>query len=191
MGKWGCHADGRLDDGDNIEFMFLQPATLTKGRSVPQADYRSVLMNQPMAHVPKDWILLDNQSTVDVFYNKKLLRNVRKSDTCMDIHCNAGVTSTNMVGDLPEYGEVWYNPNGIANILSLARVKEKHCVAFDSAGGNKFVVHKTDGTTRCFQESRPGLYFMNTTTTSTALVNTVDNNKTRYTNRDYSRALLA
>jgi hypothetical protein len=32
---------------------------------------------------------------------------------------------------------------------------------------------------------------MNTATTSTTLVNTVDNNKTRYTNRDYSRALLA
>jgi N-acetylmuramoyl-L-alanine amidase len=107
----------------------------------------------------------------DVFYNKKLLQNVRKSDTYMDIHCNAGVTSTNMVGDLPGYGEVWYNPNGIANILSLARVKEKHQVTFDSAGGNKFVVHKTGSTTTCFLESRRGLYFINnTTTTSTALV---------------------
>jgi hypothetical protein len=43
----------------------------------------------------------------------------------MDIHCNAGVTSTNLVGDLPGYGKVWFNPNGIANILSLLRVKEQ------------------------------------------------------------------
>ncbi len=181
-------AQGEFDDDDNIEFMFLQSA---KGRSAPRADYRSVLMNQLTAHVPKDWILLDNQSTVDVFYNDKLLQNIRKSDTSMDIHCNAGVTSTDMVGDLPGYGEVWYHPNGIANILSLARVKDKHRVTFDSAGGNKFVVHKTDGTTRSFLKSRRGLYFMNTATTSTTLVNTVDNNKTRYMNRDYSRALLA
>jgi hypothetical protein len=181
-------AQGEFDDYDNIEFMFLQPA---KGRSAPRADYRSVLMNQPTAHVPKDWILLDNQSTVDVFYNDKLLRNIRKSDTSMDIHCNAGVTSTDMVGDLPGYDEVWYHPNGIANILSLARVKDKHRVTFDSAGGNKFVVHKTDGTTRSFLKSQRGLYFMNTATTSSTLVNTVDSNKTRYTNRDYSRALLA
>jgi hypothetical protein len=116
-------AQGEFDNNNNIEFMFLQPA---KGRSVSRADYRSVLMNQSTAHVPKDWILLDNQSTVDVFNNDKLLRNIRKSDTSMDIHCNAGVTSTDMVGDLPGYGKVWYHPNGIANILSLARVKDKH-----------------------------------------------------------------
>jgi hypothetical protein len=70
--------------------------------------------------VPKTWILLDNQSTVDVFNNGALLNNIRKSKTFMDIHCNAGVTSTNMVGDLPGYGTVWYHPIGIAKILSLA-----------------------------------------------------------------------
>jgi hypothetical protein len=181
-------AQGEFNDNDNIEFMLLQPA---KGRGASRAYYRSVLMNQPTAHVPKDWILLDNQSTVDVFYNDKLLQNIRKSDTSMDIHCNAGVTSTDMVGNLPGYGKVWYHPNGIANILSLARVKDEHQVTFDSAGDNKFVVHKTDGMTRSFLESRHGLYFMNTATTSTTLVNTVDKNKTRYTDRDYSQALLA
>jgi hypothetical protein len=184
-------AKGEFDEDDNIKSMFLQPATLAKGRSASRADYRSVLMNQSTSHVPKDRILLDNQPTVDVFYNDKLLQNIRKSDTYMDIHCNAGVTSTDMVGDLPGYGEVWYHPNGIANILSLTRVKDKHQVTFDSAGGNKFVVHNTGGTARSFLESRRGLYFMNTATTSTILVNTVDNNKTRYTNCDYSRALLA
>ena len=28
--------------------------------------------------LPKSWILLDNQTTVDVFYNKELLSNIRK-----------------------------------------------------------------------------------------------------------------
>jgi hypothetical protein len=50
----------------------------------------------------------------------------------MDIHCNAGVTSTDLIDDLPRYGTVWYNSNGITNILSLTRVKEKHRVTFDS-----------------------------------------------------------
>jgi hypothetical protein len=202
--------NGEFDGNNNIEFMFLQPgrpakgrsvpdyrsallkpARPAKGRSVPSVDYRSVLLNQPSAHVPKNWILLDNQSTVDVFYNNKLLRNVPMSASHMDIHCNAGVTSTDMVGDLPGYGEVWYHPNGIANILSLGRVKEKHRLTFDSADGNQFVVHKNDGTTKSFKESRRGLYFMNTATTATALVNTVEDNKSRYTNRNYSRAVLA
>jgi N-acetylmuramoyl-L-alanine amidase len=52
------------------------------------------------------------------------LKDIQKADFFMDIHCNAGATSTNLVGDLPGYGEVWYHPNGIANILSLAGVKD-------------------------------------------------------------------
>ena len=36
--------------------------------------------------IPKSWILLNNQSTVDVFYNANLLRNIRKGEKHMDIH---------------------------------------------------------------------------------------------------------
>jgi hypothetical protein len=83
---------------------------------------------------------MDNQSTVDVFYNvfynKKLLTIIRKAKTHMDIHCNAGITSTNLIGDLPGYGEVWYHPNSIANILSLTRVKDKYRVTFNSGKKN-------------------------------------------------------
>jgi hypothetical protein len=76
--------------------------------------------------IPKNWILLDNQSTVNVFCNKDLLKNVRKTDRRMTIMCNAGATVRSMIGELDGYpGEVWYNPNGIANILSLSDV-EKH-----------------------------------------------------------------
>ena len=70
--------------------------------------------------VPKTWILLDGQTTVEIFHNINLLRNRREGKSHKDIHCNAGVTSTNMVGDLPGYGTVWYHPNGIANILALS-----------------------------------------------------------------------
>jgi hypothetical protein len=142
--------------------------------------------------VPKAWILLDNQSTVDVFHNKELLNNIRKGDGHMDIHCNAEVTSTNLVGDLPGYGQVWYNPNGTANILSLSRVKERGFhVTFDSKNDNEFHVHKTNGTKRVFKQSNRGLYYMNMDNTGVALVNTVEGIKSKFTNRDYSRAVLA
>lgn len=109
----------------------------------------------------------------------------------MDIPCNAGVTSTNLIRDLPGCGKVWYHPNGIANILSLTRVKDKYRVTFDSCKQNQFIIHKTDKTTRCFKESRCGLYFLEMGETSTILINTIDNNKARYPNRDYSWATLA
>ena len=106
---------------------------------------------------------MDNQSTVDVFHNDKLLRNIRVSPHGhMDIHCNAGVTTTNLIGDLPGYGQVWYHPKGIANILSLSRVKEKYKVTYDSTNGNAFIIHKDNRTIRTFKESERGLFFMDT-----------------------------
>jgi hypothetical protein len=83
--------------------------------------------------LPKSWILLDNQSTVDVFSNRSLLMNVCETNKIMNIRCNAGVTHTSMVGELNGYGTVWYNLKGIANILSLSQVEKKHQVTYDSA----------------------------------------------------------
>jgi hypothetical protein len=169
-----------FEEANHVHFQFLQNGT--------HSVYRSVVLDQPAGAMSKAWILLDKQATVDVFYKKELLENIRRSDTHMDIHCNTGMTSMNLIGDLPGYLEVWYHLNGIANILSLARVKEKHRVTFDSNGQNQFEVHKYNGTTRYFKQSRRGLYYLETSTTSTVLVNTIADNKSRYTNRNYSHA---
>ena len=56
----------------------------------------------------------------------------------------------NKVGDFPGYGTVWFHPDGIANILSLARFKENYSVTFDSLKGNKFVVDKGLEVIKCF-----------------------------------------
>ena len=143
------------------------------------------------AHIPKEWILLDSQSTVSIFSNRRLLRNIRKANGWMHIHCNAGITRTNLVGDLCGYGTVWYHPDGIANILSLAEVRKRFHVTYDSSQQNEFVVHKPDGTTKRFVQSHRGLFYLDTSTEGTTLVTTVDDNKSKYTNTDYSRAELA
>jgi hypothetical protein len=70
-------------------------------------------------------------------------------------------------------------------------VKDKYRITFDSGQENQFIVHKTDGTITCFKELWRGLYFLETGETSTICINTVEDNKARYTNHNYSRAILA
>jgi hypothetical protein len=73
----------------------------------------------------------------------------------------------------------------------------KYRVTYDSQGtkhANQFCVHKEDGSLRIFQQSRCGLYYLDTAKTenrTVLAVTTVEANKSKYTNRDYSRALLA
>jgi hypothetical protein len=57
-----------FDEADHAHFQFLQTASY--------ADYRSVVLSQPSSAITKAWILLNNQSTVNVFYNKDLLQNI-------------------------------------------------------------------------------------------------------------------
>jgi hypothetical protein len=97
--------------------------------------------------LPKSWVLLDSQSTVNIFYNKDLLKDIKVTNRCMRVHCNVGWTVTNLIGRLPGYpGEVWYNPDGIANIISLADAEKYFPVCYDSAREKAFVVEKPDGT---------------------------------------------
>ena len=117
----------------------------------------------------------------------------------MFILCTAGVAKTNLIADLPGYGTVWYHPDGIANLLSLSKVKEKYRVTFDNDINNRFVMHRADGTQRIFQQSSRGLYFLDTSltpqptsgTNATVLVTTVADNANGFSNADYAQAVLA
>jgi len=61
------------------------------------------------AKIPDSLILLCIQSTVDVYMNKKLLKNICDAKKALSLHCNAGMTTVDKFGDLPGISTVWFN----------------------------------------------------------------------------------
>ena len=172
--------EGLFDDEDFQGIVFAQ---------------KDVLCNvQEKAGIPESWILLDSQSTVDVFCNARLLHNIPDVKRQLVLHCNVGTTLVTKKGDLRGYGTVWYHPTGIANILSLNNISKKYRVTYDS--GNKdeqgLVVHKEDRSKRIFRPSKKGLYYLDVAQDiGTILVHKVDSNKSKYSIRQYSLAKKA
>ena len=75
----------------------------------------------------RNMILLDDQLTVDLLCNHKLVSQARwKTDESMTVHGNGGTLTTNMKAHVQKCGDVWFDTNAITmNILSLKNVCEK------------------------------------------------------------------
>ena len=84
-----------------------------------------------LATIDPTWILLDSQSTISVFNNMNMLHNIRRSPYVLRAITNGGFQDSNMVGDFPNLGEVWYNEASITNILSLSDVTKVCTVTMD------------------------------------------------------------
>jgi hypothetical protein len=83
-----------------------------------------------------------------------MLKNIRKSSKPIKIHCNAGMSKTELEDEVGGM-TVYHNPNGIANMLSLKSVAEKHRVTYNSWDRNRVLkVHTKNGVVK-FKPSEP------------------------------------
>jgi hypothetical protein len=172
------------DDGDNINFTFfhLNDDTITI---------------TPKHMINQNWVLLDSESTVNIFSNKNFLKNIRRCNTVQGLrmHSNGGFQDTHMIGDLPGFGPVWYNKGSLKNILSLAAVQKICLVTIDTLEEAAIVVHKHNGDKMKFLESSHGLYYYDTKAKTTSanywFINSVQENKSLYTKQQLKNADLA
>ena len=140
---------------------------------------------QDKVAIPKVWILLDSQSTVDVFSNPRLLHNIHDVKRILVLYCNAG-----KAGDLKGYGTVWFHSGGIANTLSISNVQKKCKVMYNSTLNEGFLVCKGDCITWVYRPSKKVLFFSNVKDDAGhVFVNTVVKNKSKYTIGEYSDAV--
>jgi hypothetical protein len=111
--------DGTEDEDENFDFSFHQTDVIT----LTQAHM-----------IDPNWILLDSESTVSIFSNKKFLKNIRYCGNShgLRIHSNGGHQDTHMIGDLPGFGPVWYNAGSLANIISLAAIAKICRITMDT-----------------------------------------------------------
>ena len=87
------------------------------------------------------------------------------------------------------YGTTY--PEGIANIMSLSRAKQRYRVTYDSATDNCFHVHKDNKRILKFKEATRQLYYFDTADrdeTGNMLITTVENNKSKLSAYDFSQA---
>lgn len=139
-------------------------------------------------------VLCDNESSVNVFKEARLLTNIRKTDHTMHITGIGGTIKTNMVGDFPFFGEVYYHPRSIANILSFYDLVKTCDVNFNSKR-NSFKIENKEGNIMEFKPQGK-LYQCNAkhlidNYKGIALVETVAENEAIYTQREIEEAKQA
>lgn len=143
---------------DTIGFCFTG---LSKFCFTGTARYRD--LEDKYISIKSTWILLDTQSNCDIFKNKRLLHDIHeKPGERLILKSNGnGDIRTSLVGNIRGYGEVWFNEQSMANILSFSNVRKKIRVTISTGPDDPcptFCVHKRDGSIMEFKEHSLGLY---------------------------------
>jgi len=70
-----------------------------------------------------------------------MVHNIHDTDDVLDLHTNGGMIRLTKKCDIPLFGQAWFNPKLITNILSMSEMVDKYHVTFDSRKKFAFVVH--------------------------------------------------
>ena len=136
----------------------------TNGEDNKSASDEHIFHETGAGDLNKDWVLLDNQSTLNQFINPKYLTNIHTVKNPVMVYCNAGSTTTNQKGMFRNFS-VWYNPHGTTNILSLKTVTNHNLVTYKSNDrGGVFTIHTPKRNIKFIQHPC-GLHYLDLTKT--------------------------
>jgi hypothetical protein len=106
----------------------------------------------------REIILLDTESTCDLFCNADLVVNIQKAEEPLRLATNAGEILVYHTAEVPEYGRVWFHSEAMTNVFSFANMKKKHRITCDTDEEDALLVHTKNGITK-FHGGPENLYY--------------------------------
>jgi hypothetical protein len=128
-----CHTSAVCPDGkpptEQVYAMYVDDASQESDESsvITLAQLSDEPIEPTQQPINKDFVLLDSQSTVNLFSNPCHVRNICPADTPIRVHCNKGSMITIKQADFGD-NPVYFDANGIANVLSLFWLAKKYCI---------------------------------------------------------------
>ena len=187
--------DDYNDNNDLYDFAFTCVGTIPPTH--PMTSTQQIIMSQKShgRKINPNWILLDSQSTINIFNNRKLFKYIRAchEGETVRCYCNGGYQDTSEIGEVDGIGMVYYNKKSLANILSLSHIDNMYRVTYDSTKEKAFIVHNTNSGDKKFIRSAGGLHYYDTSVTQSRFImmQTVKDNEAVYTKRELTNARKA
>ena len=144
-------------------------------------------------------ILIDSQTTHDVFCNKDYVENVRRAKKVLHLSTNGGGMTisqeADVVGLYPDgdSGCVYYDSDAITNILSFKKLAKTYRITYDSDVAKTFTVHRScHGLVDLHFTMHPcGLHVLEQENAGVVFIQTVEDNMKLYTKRQIAGATKA
>jgi hypothetical protein len=135
-------------------------------------------------------ILLDSQSTMDLFCNPKLVHRIHRSKHSMKLQSNGGTMTVRHKAEIIDYlHDVWFDKHAITNIIALSNLIKQYRVTYDS-NDKMFVVHREEmgKPNMHFKMHSSGLHYYDPKDDEFAFINTVSENLRGFTKRQVKGA---
>ena len=142
--------------------------------------------------ITKYHVMLDSGANCGIFNNSDLLTNIRNTDIQATINGIGGQLTTNVVGTFNKKSDVFYHPEAIANLLSQSQEKDNGAKILYNNKHDAYLLSYEHKDNILF--TRTGGFYCHDTSiliprdVLTTELNTVNENKLRYTKRQVKKA---